>query len=66
MRNCRDNSALVSKGLDKKLSLFERFEVSLHLMMCTRCRNFQTQTKFIRKAAQCYTDNLRNRPDKKS
>jgi hypothetical protein len=66
MRNCRDNSALVSKGLDKKLSLFERFEVSLHLMMCTRCRNFQTQTKFIRKAAQRYTDNLRNRPDKKS
>jgi len=65
MRNCRDNSALVSKGLDKKLSLFERFEVSLHLMMCTRCRNFQTQTKFIRKAAQRYTDNLRNRPDKK-
>lgn len=66
MRNCRDTSALVSKGLDKKLSLSERFEVSLHLMMCTRCRNFQTQTKFIRKAAQHYTDNLRNRPDKKS
>lgn len=66
MRNCRDISALVSKGLDKKLSLPERFEVRLHLMMCTRCRNFQTQTEFIRKAAQCYTDNLRNRLDKKS
>jgi len=66
MRNCRDISALVSKGLDKKLSLLERFAVSLHVMMCTRCRNFQTQTKFIRKAAQRYMDNLRNRPDKKS
>lgn len=66
MRNCRDNSALVSKGLDKKLSLFERFEVSLHLMMCTRCRNFESQTKFIRKAAQRYTDNLQKQLNKKS
>lgn len=66
MRNCRDTSALVSKGLDKKLSLFERFEVSLHLMMCTRCRNFESQTKFIRKAAQRYTDNLQKQLNKKS
>jgi len=65
MRNCRDISALVSQGLDKKLSLAERFAVSLHVMMCTRCRNFQTQTKFIRKAAQRYTDNLQDRLDNK-
>jgi hypothetical protein len=66
MRNCRDISALVSQGLDKKLSLTERFAVSLHVMMCTRCRNFQTQTKFIRKAAQRYADNLQKQLDNKS
>jgi hypothetical protein len=58
MRNCRDISALVSQGLDKKLTISERFSVWLHVMMCARCRNFKKQTQFIRKAAQHYTDKL--------
>jgi len=66
MRSCRDISALVSQGLDKKLSLRERFSVWLHVMMCTRCRNFQTQSRFIRKAARRYTDDLQNRLNNKS
>lgn len=61
MRSCRAISALVSQGLDKKLSLRERFSVWLHVMMCTRCRNFQTQSRFIRKAARRYTDELQSR-----
>jgi hypothetical protein len=66
MRSCRDISVLVSQGLDKKLSLRERFSVWLHVMMCTRCRNFQTQSQFIRKAARRYTDDLQSRLDNKS
>lgn len=66
MRSCRDISALVSQGLDKKLSLRKRFTVWLHLALCTRCRNFQTQTQFIRKAARHYTDNLQSRFGNKS
>ena len=66
MRSCRDISALVSQGLDKKLSWRERFAVWLHLMMCTRCRNFQKQTQFIRKAARHYTDDLQSRFNNKS
>lgn len=66
MRSCRDISALVSQGLDKKLNYRERFSVWLHVMICTRCRNFQSQAQFIRKAAHHYTDNLQNRFDKKS
>ncbi|TAK64208.1 zf-HC2 domain-containing protein [Methylobacter sp.] len=58
MRSCRDISTLVSQGLDKKLSLRERFTIWLHVMMCTRCRNFQKQTQFIRKAARHYIDDL--------
>lgn len=61
MRSCRAISVLVSQGLDKKLSLRERFSVWLHVMMCTRCRNFQTQSRFIRKAARRYTDELQSR-----
>jgi len=50
----------------KKLSLRERFAVRMHLMMCTRCRNFQTQSRFIRKAARRYVDALQSRLDNKS
>lgn len=66
MRSCRAISALVSQGLDKELSLRERFSVWLHVMMCKRCRNFQTQSRFIRKAAHRYTDELQSRLGKKS
>jgi hypothetical protein len=52
--------------LDKKLSLRERFVVWLHLTMCDRCRNFQKQTQFIRKAARHYTDDLQSRLGKRS
>lgn len=65
MRNCRDITALVSQGLDRKLSLAERLAINLHIMMCSRCRNFQRQTRFIRKAARRYTENLQNRSGKK-
>ncbi len=66
MHSCRDNSALVSRGLDEKLSFRERFSVWLHVMMCAHCRNFQKQTQFIRKAARLYADDLQSRFDSKS
>ncbi|MGY6277949.1 zf-HC2 domain-containing protein [Methylomonas sp. MgM2] len=65
MRSCRDITALMSKGLDKKLGLSQRLAIGLHVMMCSGCRNFQSQSQFIRKAAQGYTEQLQNRLDKK-
>jgi len=41
--------------LDKKLSFSERLAIGLHVMMCSRCRKFQSQSQFIRKAAHRYT-----------
>lgn len=66
MRNCREITALVSQGLDKKLSLRERFAVWLHLLICSSCRNFQKQALFIHQAAGHYTEHLKNRLRKKS
>jgi hypothetical protein len=65
MYNCRNISMLVSQGLDKKLSLRERFSVWMHMIICFHCRNFQTQTQFIRKASRRYTDELQSRLDGK-
>ena len=61
MRSCRDVSALVSLGLDRKLTLLERLTVRLHLLMCSRCRNFQTQARFLRKAARRYAEEMESR-----
>ncbi|MDD5275527.1 MAG: zf-HC2 domain-containing protein [Methylovulum sp.] len=65
MRNCREITALVSQGMDKKLSFGERLAIGFHVMMCSHCRNFQSQSQFMRKAARRYTGQLQNRPDKK-
>ena len=65
MRSCRDITALVSQGLDKQLSLSERLAIGVHMMICSGCRNFQSQSQFIRKAAQGYTEQLQKRLDKK-
>jgi len=61
MHSCREITALVSQGLDKKLSVSERLAIGLHVMMCSGCRNFQSQSQFIRKAAHGYTEQLQNR-----
>jgi len=66
MRSCRDITALMSQGLDKKLSLGERLAIGLHVMMCSGCRNFQSQSQFIRKAANRYTEQLQKRLDGES
>lgn len=65
MRSCREITALVSQGLDKKLSFGERLAIGMHVMLCSRCRNFQRQTQFIRKAAQRYAEHLPHRSGKK-
>jgi len=65
MRSCREITALVSQGLDKKLSFGERMAIGIHVMLCSRCRNFQSQTQFIRKAAHRYTEHMQNRSSKK-
>jgi predicted anti-sigma-YlaC factor YlaD len=66
MRSCRDITALVSQGLDKQLGLSERLAIGVHVMMCSSCRNFQSQTRFIRKAAHGYTEQLQKLLDKES
>ncbi|WP_083385720.1 zf-HC2 domain-containing protein [Methylomonas sp. LWB] len=66
MRSCRDITALVSQGLDKQLSLGERLAIGVHVMMCSRCRNFQSQAHFIRTTAHTYLERLQDESEKKS
>ena len=45
MLNCKQASQLISQGLDKKLSMRERFALQLHLLICKYCKRFSQQLK---------------------
>ncbi|MDP3333768.1 MAG: zf-HC2 domain-containing protein [Methylococcaceae bacterium] len=64
MPSCREITFLISKGLDKESNLVERLAVGLHVLMCDRCRNYQTQSQFIQKAAHRYSEQLKDRLEK--
>ncbi len=59
MFNCKEVSRLVSESLDRKLPLYQRIGVRVHLLMCKFCRRFQQQLILIRetiRAESLYAD----------
>ncbi|MEO8224825.1 MAG: zf-HC2 domain-containing protein [Gammaproteobacteria bacterium] len=50
--SCRDISALVSRAMDGRLSLGERFRVRIHLAICGACRRFARQVRQLRTATR--------------
>lgn len=55
MMSCKHATELISQGLDRQLSLGERWRLRLHLLVCIGCRRTQIQFRFLREA-------LRNHP----
>ncbi len=39
---------MISKSMDRKLTLYQRMGIRFHLMMCALCRRYQQQLLFIR------------------
>jgi hypothetical protein len=50
MLSCKEVTRMVSQGLDRRLGLFERLRLRVHLAICDGCANFTKQVAFIRKA----------------
>lgn len=48
MLSCKETTVMVSQSLDRKLSLRERINVKLHLLICEGCRRMVKQMKLIR------------------
>ncbi|MDE2260452.1 MAG: zf-HC2 domain-containing protein [Betaproteobacteria bacterium] len=48
MLNCKQATALMSLGMDKKLGVLQKTSLRLHLMMCEGCRNFNKQMQLLR------------------
>ena len=48
--NCREATALVLAGEDRRLSFGERAGVRLHMLVCTACSRFERQGGLMRRA----------------
>lgn len=47
MLKCRENTILVTKSLDQRLTLVERVEMKMHLAMCDVCRRYAKQLHWL-------------------
>ena len=47
MLSCKDASKLSSQARERRLRLWERLGLHLHLMICAGCTNFRKQLDFI-------------------
>jgi hypothetical protein len=52
--NCRETSRLLSQAQDRRLSLFERATLRMHLGVCDACTRFSRQLEFLRAAMRAY------------
>ena len=50
MLSCKKTAELLSQAMDRRLNIFERFSLGLHLAVCDGCRNARRHLGFIRDA----------------
>jgi hypothetical protein len=43
MLNCKETTRLLSEGLDRRLSLWQRMNLGLHVLMCGACSAYRRQ-----------------------
>jgi hypothetical protein len=49
-RPCRDMTALISRSLDERLPLAERWAYKFHVLYCRACKRYLKQLREMRKA----------------
>jgi len=52
MLTCKQTARLVSDGLDRKLSLWQRMNLRLHLMMCGACSAYRRQVETLNRVVR--------------
>lgn len=50
IHSCHKAAQLISDGMDRRLSLWERFCLRIHLLLCGACRRYRRQLNAIREA----------------
>lgn len=54
MLSCKEATELISQGMDRRLSLAERFGLRLHLLICRGCRATDRHLVFLRQASSAW------------
>lgn len=62
MLNCHDTTRLLSESLERPLTRRERMALRLHVMMCSGCRRFDKQMRFLRATARKYAQGAETPP----
>ncbi len=57
---CNEASKLISRSLEKKLSMTERFALKLHLLMCQYCARFSQQLHKLNVAINSMRKSIEN------
>jgi len=52
MLMCKEATRLISEGLDRRLSLWQRISLRLHVMMCDACAAYKRQVEGIQQLLQ--------------
>lgn len=60
MIDCKQASQLISKSLDRRLSLGERLSLRFHTFICEACRRFGQQLNILRVALKRINENVEN------
>lgn len=56
MLNCKKATALISLGMDSKLTWLQKLGLRFHLMMCSGCRNCSKQMNFLHQSCRKLTE----------
>lgn len=56
MMNCWQATKLISESQERALSVTEKLQLKVHVMMCSGCNNFRLQVPFLRKAMKAYAN----------
>lgn len=54
MLNCHQATRLISQAQDMKIAFSDRFQLTLHLQMCSGCRHFRQQLAQLRNITQTF------------
>lgn len=59
MFNCHEVTRLVSESLDRKLPLYQRMGIRMHLLMCKFCSQYRKQLLLMKEILTRYNESDR-------
>ena len=60
MFNCKEVTRMVSESMDRKLLLYQRIGIRIHLLMCKFCTRYQRQLSFLKETIRFYAEHIEN------